>query len=177
LQEIKTIGKRLDKKRAAAAQYLARDARARDPLEKDGGSAKFISEERQAIADLETRVISIRTHIQRSNLGASLTVGSKSRSVAEWLTWRREISTGQGQFLAAMTQGLKRIRDEAVKKGGKLIAAAVAVNESFDPNGPPEIIVNIDERKLISEQEDLETTLGDLDGKLSLFNATTVIDV
>src|ERR1035438_7251391 len=64
LQEIKTIGKRLDKKRAAAAQYLARDARARDPLEKDGGSAKFISEERQAIADLETRVISIRTHIQ-----------------------------------------------------------------------------------------------------------------
>jgi hypothetical protein len=32
LQEIKTIGNRLEKKRASLAPYLARDSRIRDPL-------------------------------------------------------------------------------------------------------------------------------------------------
>lgn len=177
LQEIKTIGKRLEKKRTSVGQYLARDSRARDPLAKDGGSEKFITEERQAIADLENRVIAIRTAIQSSNLANSLTVGMKSRTVAEWLTWRREISGAQVTFLRSMVTGLAGVRNDIQKKGGKMVAAAMAVNEAFDPNGPPEVLVHIDERKLIDEQEQMETTLGDLDGKLSLFNATTVIDV
>jgi hypothetical protein len=112
LQEIKTIGKRLEKKRQSISQYLARDTRVRDPLEKDGGSAKFITEERQAIADLEKRVIAIRIEIQRSNLAASLTVGTTARTVAEWLTWRREISAAQSTFLNGLVSGLSRLRDD-----------------------------------------------------------------
>lgn len=178
LQEIKTIGKRLEKKRASVGQYLARDVRSRDPLEKDGGSAKFITEERQAIGDLEGRVIGIRTAIQRSNLSASLTVGSQARTVAEWLTWRREISAAQVNFLRTMVAGLANIRAQITQKGGKMIAAsAIAVNEAFDPAGPPEVLVNVDERQLIADQEEMETMLGDLDGKLSLFNATTTIEI
>lgn len=178
LQEIKTIGKRLEKKRESVKGYLARDSRARDPLSKDGGSDKFIASERQAIGDLEERIIGIRTAIQRSNLDSPLTVSAKTRSVAEWLTWRREISGNQVQFLKTMTVGITNIRNDTQKKGGKIIqAGAVAVNESYDPAGPPEIVVNVDERALIAEQETLEQTLGDLDGKLSLFNATTTIDV
>lgn len=177
LQEIKTIGKRLEKKRAAVGPYLARDSRNRDPLAKDGGSDKFITAECQAISDLEERIIKIRTSIQRSNLDAAIAVAGVTRTVAEWLTWRREISTQQSAFLRAMVSGLNNIRNEVQKKGGKIVAAAaVAVNESFDPNGPPEVIVNVDERALIADQENLETMLGDLDGKLSLFNATTVIE-
>ena len=177
LQEIKTIGKRLEKKRGSIGQYLARDSRVRDPLSKDGGSEKFISEERQAVSDLENRIISIRTEIQKSNLSSALVVAEKSRTVAEWLTWRREVSGTQVQFLRQMASGLAKIRTEIQSKGGRVLAAAVAVNEAFDPNGPPEVIVNIDEKSLIEEQEKLEQQLGDLDGKLSLFNATTVIDV
>lgn len=177
LQEIKTIGKRLEKKRASLSPYLARDSRARDPLAKDGGSEKFITSERQAISDLEDRIVSIRTAIQTSNLAASLQVGQKTRTVAEWLTWRREISGNQIAFLRTMAAGLSKLRTDVMQKGGKVVAAAVAVNEAFDPSGPPEVVVNVDERKLISEQEELEQNLGDLDGKLSLFNATTTIDV
>ena len=177
LQEIKTIGKRLEKKRASISQYVARDSRIRDPLLKDGGSEKFIESERQAINDLETRIIGIRTVIQASNLAATLSVGTKSRTVAEWLTWRREISNSQVAFLKQIANGLNKIRNEVQSKGGKVVAAAAAVNEAFDPNGPPEVVVNIDERQLIDEQEQLEQQLGDLDGKLSLFNATTVVEV
>lgn len=177
LQEIKTINKRLEKKTAALAPYLARDTRNRDPLAKDGGSEKFIVEERQSINDLQERIIGIRTAIQKSNLASSVTVGGKSRTVAEWLTWRREVANAQVNLLSSMSQGLHNIRNEIQKKGGKVVAAAVAVNEAFDPAGPPEVIVNVDEKELIQEREKLEQMLGDLDGKLSLFNATTVVDV
>lgn len=177
LQEIKTIGKRLEKKRLSVAQYLARDARVRDPLERDGGSEKFIGQERQAITDLESRVIAIRTAIQFSNLNSSIKVGSIQRTVAEWLTWRREISGGAKQFLGTLANGLLNVRNEVQKKGGKLIAAAVAVNESVGPNDPPHVVVNLDEKKLIEEQEQMEEILGTLDGKLSLFNATTTIEL
>lgn len=177
LQEIKTIGKRLDKKRGSIGQYLVRDTRNRDPLSSTGGSSAFIAEERQAITDLENRIIKIRTNIQTSNLSASLMVGGSTRSVAEWLTWRREISAFQVNFLKGMSLGLNNVRNEVQKKGGKILGNAVAVNEAFDPQGPPEVVVNIDERELIAAQEELENTLGLLDGRLSLFNATTQIDV
>lgn len=177
LQEIKTIGARLQKKRQSVINYLARDTRVRDPLEKDGGSEKFITQERQAISDLEKRVISIRTAIQRSNLDSSLTVGTRAMSVAEWLTWRREVSALGKQFLANLVQGIAAIRNDTQKKGGRVVAAAVAVNEAPGPNDPPQIAVHVDERALIREQEEMEEVLGTLDGKLSLFNATTLIEV
>jgi hypothetical protein len=178
LQEIKTIGSRLQKKRQAIINYLARDSRVRDPLEKDGGSEKYITQERQAISDLEKRIITIRTAIQRSNLDSPLCVGTKSMSVAEWLTWRREVSTLGKQFLVNLTQGISAIRADTQKKGGRVIAAAaVAVSESIGSGDPPQIAVNIDENELIRDQEEMEEILGTLDGKLSLFNATTLIEV
>ncbi len=176
LQEIKTINKRLEKKRASLGNYLARDVRTRDPLSKDGGSEKFVAQERQAIADLEQRIIAIRTDIQRSNLNKTLTLGGQTRSVAEWLTWRREIANGQVTFLKGMYNGILGIKNEIQKKGGKVVAGnAVAINESFDPTGPADCVINVDEKQLLVDQETLEQTLGDLDGKLSLFNATTLI--
>ena len=177
LQEIKTIGSRLQKKRGSIGSYIARDARVRDPFEKDGGAEKFITSERQAITDLENRVISIRSAIQRSNLTAQLSVNGTTRTVSEWLTWRREISAGQKDFLGALANGLSSVRKDVQQKGGRILAAAVAVNEASGPNDPPQVVVCIDELKLIAEREAIEQTLGELDGKLSLFNATTVIEV
>src|SRR6266850_8251735 len=98
LQEIKTIGKRLEKKRLAVSDKLARDTRIKDPLEKDGGSEKFVREERQAIGDLEKRIVAIRTAIQRSNLITMVPIDGNQGTVAEWLTWRREVSAGQVEF-------------------------------------------------------------------------------
>jgi hypothetical protein len=175
LQEIKTIGKRLEKKRQTVGQYLARDSRFHDPFEKDGGSEKYIHTERQSISDLETRVIAIRTAIQRSNLDSQMAVNGRTMSVAEWLTWRRELATNANNFLKAITNTLGQTRQQVQSKGGKVIAALAQVNEASNPADPPQVVVNVDEKKVIEEQEAMEQTLGDLDGKLSLFNATTVI--
>ena len=176
LQEIKTINKRLEKKRQAVMSYVARDVRIKDPFESNGGSSKFIAEERQSIFDLEQRIIRIRTEIQRSNLTAQITVGSAQRSVAEWLTWRREVAEGSKQFLQSILLGIQKLRAEAQKQGGRVVGHQVA-QVNIEQTAPPEVAVNVDEQALLKQQEEFETTLGDLDGKLSLFNAVTVIEL
>jgi hypothetical protein len=172
LQEIKTIGKRIEKKRQNLGQYVARDARVKDPLEREGGSVEFIKRERQALADLEKRIVAIRTAIQRSNLSTSATVGDITQSVAEWLTWRREISAGAQAFLNQLGQGIRAIRDKIQKSGGNLVVA-----QSEGDAKPGDVVVHLEEKALLEEQEKFETILGELDGKLSLLNATTIVEV
>jgi hypothetical protein len=176
LQEIKTINLRLEKKRNGIMPYVARDNRARDPFESSGGSAKHVKQERQSIADLEKRIVSIRSGIQASNLSSKLTIGNETQSVSDWLTWRREVSAGQLSFVSKLVGGIQSVRAQMQQKGGRVTAIASAeVNLSQD--APPEAIVSVDERELLAEQDHLQTVLGTLDGRLSLFNATTTIDI
>lgn len=179
LQEIKTIEKRLEKKRQSIFPYIARDLRVIDPLAKNtpGGSEAFIKQERQAIKDLEDRIVSIRTAIQVSNLSSPLQVGSVTRKVAEWLTWRREIAPSSKTFVSGLTNGIVQFRNELQKKGGKAVFAAAVAHVDSGPGDPPQMVINIDEKQLLVEQEEMETILGELDGKLSLFNATTMIEI
>jgi len=150
--------------------------RLRDTLE--GGSVKYVEQERQGIQDLESRIVTIRTAIQRSNLETKTTVNDKTMSVAEWLTFRREVAASRQQFLANINNTVRAIRDKVTKDGGRVVAANVAATAIVEANRPPmEVYIHLDEKALLEEQEMLEKTLGDLDGKLSLLNATTVIDV
>lgn len=169
LAEIKTIVARIQKKREAVMRYFARDTRLRDPLEKDGGSIEFVTRERQGIKDLEDRLVAIRCAIQASNLETLLVVGDFKRPVAAWLNWRREISEGAKGFIGTMTATLNKVRQEAIKQGLKLTEG-----ESKEMG---EVVVAVNERQLAKESEGMEQLLGDLDGKLSLLNATTTIEV
>jgi len=168
LAEIKTINARIVKKREAAARYLARDARLRDPLEGDGGSAEFIKKERQAIGDLEQRIVGLRCAIQSANLSKTLEIGEMTRSVSAWLNWRREISQGAKGFLNGLVNGLNQVRQQALKQGLNLT--------DKETGQAGDIVVALNERQLAKEVEMMEQTLGDLDGKLSLLNATTTIE-
>ena len=66
LAELKTLGKRIEKKRESVAMFLTRQDGLKDPLEKDGGSVEFIKRERQAVKDLEQHHVNIRLAIQRA---------------------------------------------------------------------------------------------------------------
>ncbi len=169
LAEIKTINARIAKKQEAVTRYLARDARLRDPLEKDGGSISFVRRERQAIGDLEERIVAIREAIQHSNLENTLAINGVERSIAGWLNWRREVSEGQRRFLGQLTQNIAGVRQKCLKEGYQV------VEKESDRQG--DIVVALNEQKLTEETEAIETTLGVLDGKLSLLNATTTIEV
>jgi hypothetical protein len=173
LQELKTIDKRITAKRAAILPYLHRDARVKDPLEKNGGSATYISSERQAVKDLMARYVLIRTNIQNVNLASKLTVADQEMTVAEWLTWRRELAEGEKQFLNQMIQAIRLGRATMARNpgsSGKVVSDEALAN-------PGDLLVMLDEKELLGQIETIEKILGELDGKLSLFNATVKIEL
>jgi len=172
LAEIKTIGKRLESKRASIFPYLARQDGVRDPLEKSGGSEKFIVQERQAINDLEQRVIALRRGIQKVNDETTVTINGTSRTISEWLTWRRDIAPNQRGFLTNLRTQLNNVRSKAQQQGSAMVSATAITADTK----PTDIIVNIDETALSTELEAIEDTLGQLDGQLSLKNATVTIE-
>jgi hypothetical protein len=172
LAELKTINKRLHTKRQNTLQYVARDVRVKDPLEREGGSVEFLRRERQAITDLERRIVQIRTAIQQSNLFTRTTVATRDLSIAEWLTWRREVSVASREYLNLLQVNIKNMRDKLQREGRQLIAS------SAESEGKPgDVVVHLEEKTLLEEQEQFDTILGELDGRLSLLNATTTIEV
>lgn len=171
LAEIKTIGKRIEKRREFIVQYIARQDGLKDPLANQGGSQSVIKEEQQGIRDLEERIVKIRRAIQDANADASLTVGGQTRSIADWLVWRREVSAGQVAFTNKLRGAVQGIRRDAQQKGfGVTTDPKAAAN-------PSDVIVNVDEAGLAKEAEAQEEILGTLDGLLSLKNATLTIEI
>src|SRR5947209_5771802 len=100
LAELKTLDKRIAKKREFVLGYLLRQEMFKDPLEKDGGSVSAIKREMQSIHDLEERKILIRRAVQKANEHNTVTVARQTRSIADWLVWRREVAPVHQTFLA-----------------------------------------------------------------------------
>jgi len=169
LAEIPTIEKRIEKKMEFILNYLYRQSSVRDPHEKDGGSSMLIAREKQAIADLHKRLITIRSVIQKANSENTITINDQTRTIVDWLTWRREIAPKEQKFLQDLIAKINEMRQLAATQG-------VSVTDK-DSGFSSDYVVNINERKLAEEIEELETTLGTLDGQLSLKNATIVLDL
>src|SRR5690348_15022934 len=166
LAEIKTVQKRIEKKREFISQFIARQDGLKDPLEKDGGSFASIARERQSIHDLEDRIVALRRGIQVANEETMVTLNGTSRSVADWLVWRRDVAPGYQKFLNDLRGRLNAIRDRARQQGSNMVMASTPTEK------PTDFVVNLNEQELAAEIETLEDTLGQLDGQLSLKNAT-----
>lgn len=175
LAEIKTIGKRIAKKREAIGQYLARAEGMKDPLDKDGGSVQFIEREMQAIRDLEERVIAIRAAIASANATTTISLNGDTRSISDWLVWRREVAPGRQQHLRQVQASIQQVRNQAAQRGVGLVNATASVQ--VGEVKPTDILVNVSEAKLTEDIDHLEDMLGTLDGQLSLKNATIDVQV
>lgn len=171
LAELKTLAARIEKKREAIMPHLLRLAAMVDPLARDidGGQAEFIRRERQGIADLAGRYVAIRVAIQRANLNTMLTLGGEENTIAGWLIWRRELAEGEKKRLDDMARSIGNVRQEQRRQGRQVTSEGEASSQ--------DIVVNVSEVELAAEVERLETLLGELDGKLSLLNATTTFEI
>jgi len=169
LAEIKTIEKRLQAKRDFVKTYMLRVDSLKDPLEKDGGSEKAVAEAQQAINDLQERICELRQGIQKANEDNTIKIEKSERTIADWLVWRREVAPGQQMFLKNLKNGLTSARQQVRQQESWNRPKATEPEKMLD------IVVNIDESKLNAEIETLEKILGDLDGQLSLKNATVMI--
>jgi hypothetical protein len=169
LAELKTLAKRIEKKKEYIRTYLFRSEGLKDPLEKDGGSVEVLKRETQALSDLYRRVVAIRTAIQITNLQTPLTVEGNTKTIAEWLTWRKEVSDSQVRFVGTLRSTLLAARNTAQSKGNTVVQVGGV------GNAPTDLLVNIDESDLAKQAEALEVVLGGLDGQLSLKNATVSV--
>lgn len=170
LAELKLIKAKVDKKETFIVNYLARQDAIKDPLEKQGGSVNAIKSERQAINDLLNRFILIRTKIAEANAKTSLCINGDTKSVAEWIVWRRDVAPIITGIQEHMANCIVNIRSRATREGSRLV-------KDGEAEKPSDIIVNVDEVELSEWQEKTMDTLGVLDGKLSLHNATVTIEV
>jgi len=170
LAEIKTIGKRIEKKRAFVRSYLVRDESRRDPLEKEGGSVAAIAATLQSIQDLEERIVEIRRLIAKANSENTIAIDNETRTIADWLTWRREVQGGREHFLAAMASNLSQFREKLRREGR-------GVSKADEKPREGDAIVCVDELSLAKEIDHLTDVTGRLDGLLSLNNARIEIGV
>jgi hypothetical protein len=164
LAEIKTIGKRLTSKKEFVLNYLVRADQIKDPLKNDGGSETAIKQELQSISDLETRIVDLRRGIQLANEHTKITIEGVERSISDWLVWRREVAPVRQQMLHALNYSLKTMRETGRK-----------TTYNIKEEKPIDVVVNLDEQWLAKERELIEKILGQLDGILSLKNATVTI--
>jgi len=171
LAELKTINKRIQKKEEFVQTYLTRPEGIKDPLATDGGSAAAIEKALQAIGDLRARIIALRRGVQVANDETKLTIGGMTHTISEWLIWRRECAPGETQFVNVLNRAIQHARNEAIRSGNKM------VSKESEATGPTDIVVSIDESYLAKDAERLEEVLGNLDGALSLTNATVEVRV
>lgn len=164
LAELKTLQKRIDKKRLFVRSNLARTSAMRDPLEKEGGSETIIKREIQAAGDLCDHYVEVRRAINAANAATSLTVCGVTKTVAEWLIWKREIASGQGSFLTAITADIANARKnvEEMNRGA---------------TNPTDVVIHVAEDRHERAREVHEEIIGTLDGLLSLHNATVTVEV
>lgn len=171
LAEIKTISKRIETKRAFIIAYLARPDAVKDPLEKDGGSVEANRREMQGIRDLCGRILTLRAGIRRANEKTLVTINGATLSISDWLTWRREVVPILKTFNASIKGQLESARREAKNRDVAIVPQGGTATARGD------IIINMDESAFAKSLEDLDITLGTLDGVLSMKNATVTIDI
>ena len=170
LQEVKTIDARIQKKKEFIFNFLFRQNNQRDPHEKDGGSASLIAKERQSINDLLERKIAIRNAINVANAENSITIKDQSRTISEWLVWKRDVAPTLKAVLNETAARLQSMRQDVSRKG-------LTITQNAPAEVTLDVIVNVNESELAKQIENLEETLSTLDGQFSLKNATIKIEV
>lgn len=170
LAEIKLMEKKVQKKKETISANLTRHEDSKDPFEADGGTAKFILASLQSVRDLNSRLERIRTAIAAANLKTEATVAGKTKSVYSWLVWKREIAEGFKKYIADIASAAHaQIQLNAQRP-------QVLKNEKGEITGLSKLLMNVDYPSLVNEAMAQQEMLDSLDGKLSLINATTVIE-
>lgn len=170
LAEVKLLEKKMLKKRELVYANLYRVEGEVDPLEKEGGSQKVLSQELQSIFDLNTRLLKIRAAIAQANLQNEITVGKQTRSIFDWLTWKREVAGRESEFFRTVHTRVKSKIEEARNKP--------PVAKDMEGNFKLlKVLPTVDYSEYFRLEEETQNVLEQLDGKLSLKNATIVVSL
>jgi hypothetical protein len=170
LAEIKLIDKRVEKKSEFIRANLLRFEHQPDSFAKDGGSPEYLRRESQAITDLWTRLVKLRAAIAKANVENQITVEGVTRSISEWLAWKRDVQEDHIQHLknVAHTLAQHKAENDRTPKFYKDDAGTTFVVKP---------VYNIDAAEVQKQLEHIMSIKERLDGQLSLKNATIVVSI
>lgn len=170
LAEVKLIDKKVAKKKEIVLSNVVRARHAKDPFERDGGSEQYLTREIQAITDLERRKVKLREAISTANLNNSLTIGERTDTIHNWIVWKREIAKSSGEFAKQIHVGIK----------SHMTSSSSKPQVYQDDEGKQKIVewvYGLDYPIYIAKDQQHQSYLDELDGKLSLLNARIEVEV
>lgn len=170
LSEINLIKKKLEHKKKNTLTLLIKPDHTPDIYATEGGTPVFLKREFQSIDDLYRRFIKIRSAISKANIENDITLGERTQSIHDWLTWKREISKDETNFVNTVVTQTKGQLDEIGK-------SPRCFN---DTEGKPQLLkvsAMVDYTSFVKKQEELAVLFEQLDGKLSLKNATIIVSI
>lgn len=158
LGELAQIDQRLATKQQLIESFLVRDAALHDPLRNEGGTLSALAQEKAGLAALRERKVLLSRAIQTINAQTTLTFKDITRSIADWMAWKRDVLPTRTKFLQQLRGWIMWARSVPRTKAGAVVA-------------------QIDEKSLLEEIELLEEVQGWLQGQLNLKNAILTLDV
>lgn len=171
LAELKTLDKRIESTRDFILKYGVRQGSTIDPLDDEGGSDKVIPAKLQSLADLLQRKVAIRSAINRKNAETMLEVKGVTRTIAEWIIWRREAYKQELQAYTSLQANVLGARQQCIKHGMTM------KDDGTQPSKVQEVASFIKESVIQKKIEQLQEIESTLDGRLSHVNATTSVTV
>lgn len=171
LAETKLIKTKIQTKKNFISSNAGRLEVIPDPFEKDGGSLKRNSEEFQALKDLRERLVRIRTAIQVANSSTELTIGERKMCITDWLNWKREVADEELAFINQAISSLNQIKTQNERAPQCQKDPTTGEMRAIKP------VFHLDQAWLQRQLETVQNIVGELDGKLSMLNATTFIEV
>lgn len=168
LAEIKLVEKKIEHKTQFVLANLTRFRHQPDPL-KDGPAT--IKAEMQSIGDLRQRIVDLRSAISKANNEQRIEIGNQSKTIQEWLTWKRECSKHEIDLYNAIHKEVaKKLADNAARP-------QLYKDKDEDKPRLAEIETNVNYPEYVEKAQASQETLDKLDGQLSLKNATVLIVV
>lgn len=141
-----------------------------DKFSKDGGAEKVLTSELQSIENLNLNLIKIRSAIMKANLENNIVIDGASLPIYSWLVWRKEVFNVLQRTYEDIWEKTKQEVDKSMRtpqvvkdNEGKVIELARVI-----PN-----MNHVECQKIFQK---ISETNDSLDGKLSLANATIVIE-
>lgn len=171
LSEINLINKKITNAKENVYMHSTRVEHMKDPFEKEGGSQAFVQSQMQSIEDLKKRLIKIRSSILKANLENELEIDGTKMTISEWLTWKKEVAKDSTEFYS------KAFRDCKHKLDRQENAPQVFKDELTNEVKCIKVIPNVDYAKCLEMTSKLDEVYQKLDGKLSLKNATIIVEV
>lgn len=168
LSEVNLVKKKLEHKKKNALTLLTKPDHLPDVYAAQGGSAAFLKSETQSIDDLYRRLIRIRSAISKANIENDITLGGRTLSIHDWLTWKREVSKDETSFINTVVS-MTKAQIEEVGKNPRVFEDAEGKKQLL------KVQSNVDYPAFIKKQEEMAVLFEQLDGKLSLKNATIVV--